>query len=197
MGGYIKQALKTFSQNPLVLIYCLTGAVLGACVIYLDEFWQIAFDTAGIPVVFFGAFGAASSALRIPGRLLAHRLKSRFSYKSTLSFVILVCAAGFSAIFLLKGVASVVPMLLIFIVSGITDPLVLGFLHSRTESGVRATAESFTSLGLRVISVGVGLLFSYISAAFSIFAGFLALGVICFAALPVFRAASKNYFSNR
>ena len=35
---YTKQALALFRAEPRILLYCSTGAVLGACMIYLDEF---------------------------------------------------------------------------------------------------------------------------------------------------------------
>ena len=52
-------------------------------------------------------------------------------------------------------------------------------IYALTVTLLRATVESFSSLGLRVISVGVGLLFGYVSMSFSIFAGFLGLSAVC------------------
>jgi hypothetical protein len=39
--------------------------------------------------------------------------------------------------------------------------------------------ESFSSLGLRTLSMGVGLFFGYVSSVYSIFAAFLVPGVVC------------------
>ena len=195
-GGmqYTKQALSIFKHNPLVFVYCLTGAVLGACLIYLDEFWQIVLERVGLPVIFFGMVSAAASILRIPGNLFAYKLKEKFRYEHILTCLIAVNIVGYLAIFLARDLMCLAPMMLLFLVAGIVDPLVIGYLHHNAESHIRATVESFSSLGLRMISAGAGMLFGYISSVYSIFAGFLVLGFICFGYLVLFRMIGKRYF---
>jgi len=189
---HAKQALSLFKLKPLVLLYCLTGAVLGGCLIYLDEFWQIILDNIGIPVLFFGLVGAIESIIRMPGNLFAYKLKGKFRYKHIMWFIILINIVGYISIFFTRSILCLVPMILVSLAAGITEPLIAGYLHHNTESHIRATVESFSSLGLRVVSVGIGLLFGYISTGYSIFAGFLTLGLICFAYLFVFMVFSKK-----
>ena len=191
-GGlqYAKQALMVFRACPLVLLYCLTGAVLGACLIYIDEFWQLVLEDVGIPVLFFGAASACVFLFRIPGSLLAHKLKGRFSYRAILAVILAVNALGYAAVFLTRGALCLLPMAAVSLAAGITEPLIAGYLHHHTESHVRATAESFASLGLRLLSMPVGLAFGAVSARFSIFAGFLPLGAVCAAWLAVFMVRS-------
>jgi len=189
---YAKQAFIVFKQNPLVFIYCLTGAFLSACMIYLDEFWQIILENIEFPIMLFGLVGAAATMLRIPGNLFAYKLKERVAYKHILSCVICVCIIGYAAIFFLQNMFCLIPMMLLFMVIGIVDPLVTGYLHHHTESHIRATVESFSSVGLRAASVGIGLLFGYVSTMYSIFSGFMALAAICFGYLFIFRLSSKK-----
>ena len=176
---YSKKAWAVFASQPLVFIYCLTGAVLGACMIYLDEFWQLVLDSVGFPLMFFGAVGALAAVLTLPGNLLAYKIKARFEYRHILTCIICICIVGYAAICLIGNVFSLIAMMLLFLVMGTVDPLIMGYLHHHTESHIRATVESFSSLGLRVISVGVGLLFGYVSTYFSIFAGFMSLSAVC------------------
>ena len=183
-----------FKEQPLVFVYCLTGAFLGACMIYLDEFWQIIVENIGIPVIFFGVVSALSSVLRIPGNLFAYKLKGIFKYKHILTCIISVSIVGYVVVFLARDLFCLIPIMLLFVVAGIVDPLVIGYLHHHTESHIRATVESFSSLGLRIVSVIVGLFFGYVSSAYSIFAGFLVLGVICFGYLVLFTIAGRNHF---
>ena len=189
---YAKQALSVFRSQPLVLLYCLTGAVLGACMIYLDEFWQIIMENIGIPVVFFGVVSALGSILRIPGNLLAYKLKENFTFRHILTCIISVSIAGYAAIFFLRDLFCLVPIMLLFLVSGVVDPLIIGYLHNHTESNVRATVESFSSLGMRAVSVGVGLLFGYICKSYSIFSGFMVLAAVCFGYLVIFGVGSRK-----
>ena len=183
---HTKQALAVFRSEPLVLLYCLTGAVLGACIIYLDEFWQLLMEGVGVPVLFFGAVSAGVLLCRIPANLLAYKLKERFSYRAILAVLLAVNVLGYIAVFLTRNVLCLLPMAVMSLAAGVAEPLVSGYLHHRTESHIRATAESFASLGLRLLSMPVGLIFGYFSGRFSIFAGFLPLAVICAAWLLIF-----------
>ncbi len=194
---YIKQALKIFRDSRLVLIYCLTGAVIGSCIIYLDEFWQTLMESIKVPLVFFGLISAVSLTVRIPGNLLAYRLIKKFRYENIFTFIIGLCSVCFASIFITRNILCLVPVTVLFALSGITDPIVMGYLHSRSDSRIRATAESFSSLGLRIISVSVGLLFGYVSTEYSVFTGYLTLGIICAAYLFFFRLACINkYFQD-
>jgi len=193
-ASYVNRALTVFKQNPFVLIYCLTGAFLGACMIYLDEFWQIIIGNIGVPVLFFGAVGATASTLRIPGNLFAYKLKEKYDHKFILTCIICISTIGYVAIFFARNLLCFIPMALLFSVMGIVDPLVTGYLHHHTESNIRATVESFSSVGLRVLSVGIGLLFGYFSTRFSIFSGFMVLATICFGYLIIFWISSRNHY---
>lgn len=189
---YVKQAITLFKAKPLVLIYCLSGAVLGACFIYLDEFWQLILEDIGVSVVFFGIVSAIELSLRIPANLLGYKLKERFRYKKILAVILVLNIVGYLAIFLTRNVLCLIPMLAVSLVSGIAEPLIAGYLHHHTESHVRATVESFSSLGLRLISILIGLLFGYISSKFSIFAGFSVLSMICLGYFVFFITSRKN-----
>ena len=188
---YIKQALALFKAKPLVLIYSLSGMALGACLNYLDEFWQLVLEGAGIPVLFFGAVSALVSLCRIPGSLLAHKLKARFDYRTVLIAVMAVNAAGYAAVFYTRNALCLLPMALVSLAAGIADPLILGFLHHQTQSHIRATVESFASLGLQFASVLVGLVFGWAGERFSIFAGFVPLSAVCALCLVGFGLASR------
>lgn len=189
---YTKQAISLFKSKLLVLVYSLSGAVLGACLIYLDEFWQLILDAIGTPVLFFGAISVLIFSIRIPGNLLAYKLKKKFSYKLILTTNIIVTIIGYIAISLTRNIFCLIPMAVVFFAAGITDPLIMGYLHHQTESNIRATVESFTSLGLRFLSILVGIFFGYVSAQFSIFTGFAALAFVCFGCLIFFISIRKH-----
>ena len=189
---YAKQAIALFKAKPLVFIYCLSGAVLGSCLIYLDEFWQLILDEIGISVVFFGIASALVLSFRIPGNLLAYKLMKRFSYKTILVLVIILNIAGYLSIFFTRSVLCLIPVVAISFVAGIVEPLITGYLHHSTDSNIRATVESFSSLGLRLISILIGLVFGYISTQFSIFAGFALLSAICLVYFILFTGVLKR-----
>lgn len=190
--GYSREALSLFKHKPVVLIYSLTGATLGACLIYLDEFWQLVLDGVGIPVALFGIVSVVTFSFRIPGNLLAYKLKERFNYNRVLTVIVAVNAAGYAAVFLTRNLFCLIPMIAVSLGAGITEPLIAGYLHHHTESHIRATVESFSSLGLRLLSVLIGLAFGYVSSKYSIFSGFAVLCIICTVYLLFFVLKPKN-----
>jgi hypothetical protein len=80
---------------------------------------------------------------------------------------------------------------LIYIVSGILEPIVTGYLHHRIDSTMRATIDSFQSLGLRAVAVIAGLGFGFISSKFDIFGGYGFIALICGTSLICFLTLSK------
>ena len=178
---HTKRAVSVFKPKPMVFLYCMTGAVLGACLIYLDEFWQLIMQGIGVPIFLFGVVSASIFLFRLPGNLFAYKLKERFSYRKVLIVILAVNIAGYAAIFFTRSFFCLIPMICVFFTAGITEPLITGYLHHRTDSNVRATVESFFSLGLRLISVLVGLVFGYIGTKHSIFSGFAFISLVCLA----------------
>ena len=189
---YVREGLTVFKFKPLVLRYCLTGAVLGACITYLHEFWQILMESVGVPVIFFGIISAVGLTLMVPGSLLAYRLRKKLGYKRLFNAILVFSVLGYTAICFIRSPLVLIPMFVIYLVSGLTEPLVDGFLHKNTESSIRATTESFSSLILRVTSILVGLPFGYISMRYSIFAGFLLPGIVCLVYLILFQKKGRS-----
>ena len=197
---YAKQALFVFKTNSLLFVYSITSAILGACMIYLDEFWQIVLNEINVPIIFFGMISAFAMILRIISNLFAYKLKNVINYKTIFMSIMILSSIGYSSIYFIQSILCLIPMMLLFLLSGIVDPLLYGYLHSHTESQIRATTESLFSIGLRIVSVVVGLLFSYISMKYSIFSAFLLISSICFIYSFVFYFTEKRAnarFSNR
>ena len=179
MWQHARKAMDVFVSQPAVLMYCLSGAVIGSCMIYVDEFWQIVLDNAQLPVLFFGLVSAMLMLVRIPANLFAYKLKEHISYHRFLMGILVLSTVCYALIFTVRSLWSVVPMMIIAALAAMADPLVGGYLHHHTESHVRATAESFSSLGLRMVSALSGLVFGYLSTQLSIYVGFAFLGVLC------------------
>ncbi len=176
---YISTSFNVFRRNPAIFQVVLVGMVTGAAITFIDEFWQLYLDRIGIPMVFFGIFSAATFLLRIPGTLFAYLLKSTFSYRSLLITVSIVFSIGFACIALLKGSIGLIAILVVCLFAGITEPLTTGYLHHRIDSKMRATVDSFQSLGLNVIMILTSLGFGYFSTRYDLFGGFGFIAIFC------------------
>lgn len=189
---YVKASVNFFRKNPGVRLVLLSGMVTGAALNFIDEFWQLYIHRLGIPVLYFGLFSSVFMFLRLPGSMFAHVMKKRFSYRRLLSGVIAVFAAGFFYLSFVRGYTGLAAILLICLFSGIIGPIATGYLHHRIDSSMRATLDSFQSLGLRAVLILVGLGFGFFSSRLDIFGGYGFIALICSAFLVYFLKASKG-----
>lgn len=189
---YIKSSLVFFKQNSDVSLVVLTGMVLGAALSFIDEFWQLYLNRLDIPVFFFGAFSAVIMILRLPGNIIAHAIKGRFRYKTILLGVTAVFAGGFMYLSVTQNLTGLAAIFLICLFSGVLEPITTGYLHHRIDSSMRATIDSFQSLGLNAVLLISGLGFGYFSSKFDIFGGFGFIGLICCIFFVYFLISSKR-----
>jgi MFS family permease len=189
---YIKSSLLFFKNNQAVFLVILTGMVTGAAINFIYEFWQLYLNELMVPVVYFGLFSALFMFLNLPGNMLVVSLKSRFNYRTLLLVVTAIFAAGFSYISIVHNYSSLFAISLIFLVSGVIDPLATGYLHHRIDSSMRATMDSFQSLGVNAVTMITGMGFGYFSSKFEIFGGYGFIAILCGVFFVYFLIASKK-----
>ena len=188
---YVTASLHFFRKNQAVCLVLLSGMVTGAALNFIDEFWQLYISRLGVPVIYFGLFSAVIFFLRLPGNILAHRIKNMISYRMLISGTLFIFTAGLLVLCAVKGYTSLVVIFLICTVSGIIEPVVTGYLHHRIDSSMRATIDSFQSLGLRTIIIIAGLGFGFFSSRYDIFGGYGFISFICGVFLVYFLSSSK------
>jgi MFS family permease len=189
---YIKASLIFFKNNQAVCIVMLTGMVTGAAINFIYEFWQLYLNKLKIPVVYFGLFSALFMFLNLPGNMLVEAMISRFNYRTLLSGVTAVYAAGFIYISIVHNYSCLFAISLIFLVSGVIDPLATGYLHHRIDSSMRATMDSFQSLGLNAVTMITGLGFGFFSSRYEIFGGYGFIAATCGVFFVYFLIVSKK-----
>jgi hypothetical protein len=86
----------------------------------------------------------------------------------------------------------VVAIFLIFLFSCIIEPIATGYLHHRIDSSMRATIDSFQSLGENAVLIITGLGFGFFSSRFDIFGGYGFIALICGVFFVYFSIASKK-----
>lgn len=178
---------KFFQRQPAFLFLLLHASCSVALIIYIDEFWQLYLDAVGFPVSLFGVVILAFSLSKMVGALLAGRLHRILPAGKLLSLLSLVIALGLLAAGSARGLWGLGAMLVCCCSSDIIRIVASGRLHQHADSSARATIESIGSLMERVCSFVFGIVFVYASERISLFRGFTALSVICFA-LTVFLA---------
>lgn len=189
---YLTASVRFFRKNRGVCIVLLSGMVIGSSMVFIDEFWQLYINKLSIPVIYFGLFSSGLCFLRLPGNMLAYKIKKKLSYKTLITGVVFIFAAGFLYLSAVKGYTSLLLFLIICTVSGVIEPLTAGYLHHRIDSSMRAAIDSFQSLGLRAMIIITGLGFGFFSSAFDIFGGYGFISFVCGIFLVYFLISSKH-----
>jgi MFS family permease len=189
---YMSASLRLFRENKGVLLVVLSGMVTGAAINFIDEFWQTYLDRLGIPVIYFGLFSAALFLVRLPGSMMAYRLKNKFNYRFLLAGVTAVLAVCFIYLSVIKDFSGLAAMFIICLLAGMVEPLAAGYLHHRIDSKMRATMGSFQSLGENAVLIITGLGFGYFSSKYDVFGGYGFIGIVCGVFFIYFTFASKK-----
>ncbi|KRE52134.1 MFS transporter [Paenibacillus sp. Soil724D2] len=189
---YVAVSLRFFRTNPSVTLVMLSAMVTGAAMGYIEEFWQLYVSRLGMPVVYFGVLSAAIMLLQLPGNLIAHVLLRCFSYRALIFIIMVVFAVGFTYVAISKDIIGLTAMLFICLFSGVMEPIASGYLHHRINSSMRATIDSFQSLGENLVHTLAGLGFGYFASKYDVFGGYGFIALLCYAFLVWFIGASRK-----
>lgn len=175
---YIRLSISFYKCNPKLVSVITYAMAVGACITYLDEFWQLYLDEIGISLLFFGVFAAFISLARIPGSLLAAYLTRYLKEETIILSVLGFSALGFFMTAIFPNIIGLILIMFIFLASGVIDPVVAGYLHHQSNSEIRATIESIQSLVERAITFIIGIGFGMIASKTTVLLGFLYLGAV-------------------
>ncbi|WP_168123686.1 MFS transporter [Paenibacillus sp. HB172176] len=181
---YVLESIAFLRSHPGLYPIMLTGMITGASISFVDEFWQLYLDRQGIPVAAFGVCSAALFFIRLPGNMLAYKLKQRMRISTVMLLVGVVFAGGFALLALSHGWIGLLALFAVCAAAGVVEPLTSGYLHHRIDSSKRATLDSFQSLAENAALVLTGLGFGYFASRLDLFGGFGFLAWICAGYLP-------------
>lgn len=191
--GIVKNAYSFLKNEPIIRFILLLGIIIGASMVYVDEFWQIYISEIKIPVIYFGVISGIRSLSSSVFGIIAYRIKKWFSYRTIFTATLFIYAAALILTGYVKNIFGLIPLAAAFSVFGVIEPLVSGYLHHRTDSSCRATVESFQSLVYRGFSIIIGLAFGFLSTNYSIFHGFRFLGFFSLAYFIYYFLKRRKY----
>ncbi|MBD2847359.1 MFS transporter [Paenibacillus sp. IB182496] len=192
MRAYVGSALRILRSTPGLPLVLMCWMTVGAAVTYIDEFWQLYLDQAGIAISWFGLYSAALFLIRLPGSLLAHRLKRMLRFRTLLMAIALTASAGLIVMSATGGYVGLAAMLAVCAVAGVLEPLAGGYLQHRIDSELRATVGSFQSLGEHALGIVAGLGFGLLADRFGLLSGYGFLGALVALAAVCVAVASRD-----
>ncbi len=186
LGQIARLSARFFRKYPDVFRFAVFSSIIAACVNYVDEFWQNYLNGIAFPLALFGAVFAADIMFRAPGALIAFKLLGRMGHRAVMWLASLLAAAGILWAAFCQSAWGIAGFVAAGFAVEIIEPVTAGYIHRRADPGARATIESTAAMLLRVLSIGLGLAFGYLSDQLSIFAGFRLLGLAAAAACVLF-----------
>lgn len=181
LGGlkdYFISSVSFYRNNPKLAFVIVHAMAIGACISYLDEFWQLYLDEIGFSIVFFGVFSAVVSLARIPGNLVTEYLIKYFKEESIILSILGITSGAFFITAVFPGKVGIAAIIIIFLASGVVAPVITGYLHHQSSSEIRATVDSIQSLIERAISFIVGIGFGIVASRGTVISGFVFLGAV-------------------
>lgn len=185
-----KAKVRPWSKSDWLIIYefmikkdniryvVFIGTMSGSALVFLEEFWQIHVRAVHIPVAYFGIINILGFGGVTIGSLLAIQLRNRWGFQKVIWMTMVICAVGYLGMAMIHKWYAIGMMVLIYVAGAVMEPLVYGFLHHEAMEKYRATTESAYSLMVRLGIMIIGLPFGWLSTAYSVFIGFLYLGVL-------------------
>lgn len=181
--SYAKDAIIFLKDHKIIRFVLLTGIIMGSAMNFVDEFWQLYADNISIPVIYFGIISSVDGLIISIFSLVAFKIKKHISYRYILLGCLILVTLGLLIMSFAHSFLAIFILMILSIGIGVSEPLISGYLHNKTESYYRATVESFQSLSLRITIIIVGLFFGYMATKGSIIIGFRFLGFFCLAYL--------------
>jgi len=192
-----KKAYAFLRQHPHLRFVLGYGVITGACLVYVDEFWQLYARDVGLPLVLFGVVLGINCLLTSISGLVAYKLKDKMPYSTLFVVALGLFALGTLLMAVFQNIWGLLFLFLSYGAAGIIEPLVSGYLHHRSPSEFRATAESYQSLAYRLTTIAVGLSFGYLSTRFGIMSGYLLLGILLWLYFGIFVVAGRRFYAQQ
>jgi len=191
----INIAFSFFKANANALKICINATIISACLVYIDEFWQLYLEHISFSVMFFGIVSSIICGGRILCSILSAKLLKLFKLKTIMISASLLCGFGIVMASIVQNVVGVLGLIFAISMASLIEPLVMGYLHHHADSEARATIESMSSLLERIISMILGLFFGFVATEFNIMMGFWLIGVfvIIIAIIFTFVFHSKRF----
>jgi Major Facilitator Superfamily. len=170
-------AFSFFRANISALKICINAILISACIVYIDEFWQLYLEHIAFSVIYFGIISSIICGGRILGSILSARLLRYFKLTSILVSASFLCAFGIVMASIIGSIVGALGLVLAISMAALIEPLVMGYLHHHADHEARATIESISSLIERIFSIVLGLFFGFVATNFGIMAGFWLIGI--------------------
>ncbi len=153
---------KIFKNGVLLRLIVLNNMFYGAATLIAVWTFQKYWNLLGVPMTFFGlAWFASNIVVAIVGKW-APKLEKKWGPRVLLGLMGLLPILGYFSSANMTGQGGVFLCLFFSVARGINQVIMKNAINNRVSADMRATANSITSLGLRLIFILAGPLMGYL-----------------------------------
>lgn len=190
---HIRKVGHYIFKHRFIVHMIVLSIIMGTTIGLLDEYGQLYFVAAGVPVFFLGYISAIGNGVEALGGKFAYVL-SKFKRRNVFGVSILLSVIGFIFVGLTETWVGILFVFLTYIAFYSISPLLTNDLHKELPSGQRATGESFVSLSKNFFLIPIALGFSFVADEVSIFSAYLSIGLFVLIYLIFFLLFSYRKF---
>jgi len=182
--------LALFAQGRLLRLLLVNQVLFSSMTLIAVWAYQAYWSSQAIPIRHFGWLWATQNVAVALTARVAHRAEGEASLAPSAAFIAALPIVGFFGMALFEGWIGVAFGLAFSICRGMNQVVMRHALNVRVPEAMRATANSVTALGMRLLFAGLGPLFGYAMdqwgpAAALRLGGFASLGIALVASLPL------------
>ncbi len=182
----ITTAFSFFRSNINAFKICMNAIVIAACVVYIDEFWQLYLEHISFPVIYFGIVLSIICVGSILGSMLSTKLLKYMKRTNILIGAYFICGFCILIAAIVQSIVGIFGLVVAISMAALINPLAMGYLHHHADDEARATIESISSLLERMFSIVLGLFFGSVATKINIVAGFWVIGIFVIIIAVVF-----------
>jgi len=152
---------KLFKQSKLLNLIIINSVFSFSGTLFAVWIFQKYWENLGIPLIYFGFLWAMTNFFTSICSRYAYKVEKKFGSANVIVFLGLLPIVGYLGMSLVEHVAGVLVCLFFQTSRGLGQVIFRDALNKRVTGDFRATANSITQMGVRLVFVFAGPVFGY------------------------------------
>jgi MFS family permease len=154
--------LKLFKESEILKLIILNSVLISSGTLFAVWLFQKYWDNIAIPIVYFGFLWAITNLIVSVVSKRAHKIEKEWGSTKTLIIIGILPVIGYFGIALTDSVFGILFCFCFQLTRGLAQIVLKDAINKRISADFRATANSVTQMGVRVVFVIFGPLLGFI-----------------------------------
>jgi len=154
--------LKLFKESEILKLIILNSVLISSGTLFAVWLFQKYWDNIAIPIVYFGFLWAITNLIVSVVSKRAHKIEKEWGSTKTLIIIGILPVIGYFGIALTDSIFGILFCFCFQLTRGLAQIVLKDAINKRISADFRATANSVTQMGVRVVFVIFGPLLGFI-----------------------------------